>query len=93
MTIDPGKSSTLRRALQQDVERTRLVTASDLDVDLDGHARFAERPIRHSSSSWFRVRIRFSTAHARSTEERDAEIGAVDLGILAWRRIDLMRDL
>jgi RimJ/RimL family protein N-acetyltransferase len=95
MTIASGQKVALRRALPQDVARAHAwLTRSDLTSSSIGPPWFAERPI--PSLEQFLVRFPhhyFNGARPFDGRALMVSSAAVDLGILAWRRVDLMRDL
>jgi len=95
MTITSGQKVALRRALPQDVARAhRWLTASSLTSSSMGAPWFAERPIPTIEQFLDRFpRHCFDGTRPFDGRALVLSSGAVDLGILAWRRIDLMRDL
>ena len=95
MTVASGQKVTLRRATPQDVARAHgWLAASDLTATWMGAPWFPERPV----PSLEQFSIRFPPHYFDGTRPFDGRAlvlgsAAVDLGMLAWRRIDLMRDL
>ncbi|HEX4584190.1 MAG TPA: GNAT family protein [Burkholderiaceae bacterium] len=95
MTIASGPKVALRRATPQDIPRAhRWLAASNLTANSMGPPWFAERPV--PTLEQFLVRFpRHYFDGSRPFDGRALVLSsaAVDLGILAWRRVDLMRDL
>jgi RimJ/RimL family protein N-acetyltransferase len=95
MTIASGQKVALRRALPQDVARAhRWLVDSDLTATWIGEPWFTERPaptidqfIQEFPAHYFDGANPFD---GRALIVRSA---AIDLGILVWHRVDLMRDL
>ena len=95
MTIASGQKVALRRAAPQDIVRAHhWLSGSDLTATWIGAPWFAERPI--PTFEQFLLRYPPHTFDGTRPFEGRALVlssAAVDLGILVWRRIDLMRDL
>jgi RimJ/RimL family protein N-acetyltransferase len=95
MTITSGHKVALRRSLPRDVARAhRWLAASDLTASSMGAPWFAERPI----PTFEQFLVRYPQHYFDGTRPYDGRAlvmsaAAVDVGILAWRRVDLMRDL
>jgi len=95
MTITSGQRVALRRALPQDLARAhRWLAASDLTANSMGAPWFAERPI----PTLEQFLIRCPPHYFDGTRPYDGRAlvmssAAIDVGILVWRRVDLMRDL
>jgi diamine N-acetyltransferase len=95
MTLISGQKVTLRRATPRDVARAHgWLSESDLTASWIGAPWFAERPV----PSLEQFMIRFPRHCFDGAQPFDGRVlviasAAVDLGVLAWRRIDLMRDL
>jgi RimJ/RimL family protein N-acetyltransferase len=95
MTIASGLKVTLRRALPQDLARAhRWLTASDLTAASMGPPWFAERPVPTLEQFLTRFPQHYFDG-TRPFEGRALVLSsaAVDLGMLVWRRVDLMRDV
>ncbi len=95
MTITSGQKVALRRALPQDMARAhRWLAASDLTASSMGAPWFAERPVPTLEQFLIRCPLHYFDG-ARPFDGRTLVMSsaAVDVGILLWRRIDLMRDL
>ena len=95
MTIASGAKVSLRRAAPQDLARAhRWQAESDLTATWIGPPWFTERPI--PSLEQFLLRYPhdcFDGTHPFEGRALVLHSGGVDVGILVWRRIDLMRDL
>ncbi|HEY4038495.1 MAG TPA: GNAT family N-acetyltransferase [Burkholderiaceae bacterium] len=95
MTIASGNKVALRRALPVDIGRAhRWLTSSDLTASSMGAPWFPERPV----PTLEQFLIRFPQHYFDGTRPFDGRalmLGSPthDAGILAWRRVDLMRDL
>jgi RimJ/RimL family protein N-acetyltransferase len=95
MTIASGHKVVLRRAQPQDIGRAhRWLAASDLTSASMGAPWFPERPI----PTLEQFLIRFPQHYFDGTRPFEGRAlvlssAANDVGILAWRRVDLMRDL
>jgi len=95
MTLASGQKVALRRALPQDVARAHgWLAESDLTSTWMGAPWFAERPV--PTFTQFRgwcPEPYFNGARPFDGRALVLTSAAIDLGILLWRRIDLMRDL
>jgi len=95
MTIASGQKVALRRAQPQDIARAhQWLAASDLTRNWLGPPWFSERPV----PTLEQFLVRFPHHYFDGTRPFDGRAlvlrsAAIDLGMLAWRRIDLMRDL
>jgi RimJ/RimL family protein N-acetyltransferase len=95
MTIASGNKVVLRRAQPMDIGRAhRWLASSDLTSSSMGAPWFPERPI----PTLEQFLIRFPQHYFDGTRPFDGRAlvlstEANDVGILAWRRVDLMRDL
>jgi diamine N-acetyltransferase len=95
MTIASGPKIALRRARPQDIARAhRWLAESDLTSNSMGPPWFAERPVPTPEQ----FLVRFPQHYFDGTRPFEGRAlvlssAAVELGILVWRRIDLMRDL
>jgi RimJ/RimL family protein N-acetyltransferase len=95
MTITSGQKVALRRALAHDMVRAhRWLAASDLTATSMGAPWFAERPI----PTFEQFLIRCPQHYFDGTRPYDGRAlvmssAANDVGIVVWRRVDLMRDL
>jgi RimJ/RimL family protein N-acetyltransferase len=95
MTIASGQKVALRRAVAQDVALAHgWLSGSDLTATWIGPPWFAERPVPTLEQFLLHYPRHYFDG-TRPFEGRAVVLSsaAVDLGILAWRRIDLMRDL
>jgi len=95
MTIASGPKVVLRRALPQDIARAyHWLAGSDLTPCSLGPPWFDERPIPTVEQFLTQFRPSYFSGTApfdgRALIVRSA---ATDLGVLAWHRVDLMRDL
>jgi diamine N-acetyltransferase len=95
MTIASGPKVALRRALPQDIPRAhRWLAASDLTSNSMGPPWFTERPVPTLEQFLMRFPQHcFDGSRPFGGRALVVSSAAVDLGILVWRRIDLMRDL
>jgi len=95
MTIASGQKVALRRALPQDIGRAhRWLIGSDLTQTWIGEPWFTERPVPTMDE----FRRRFPMHYFDGGNPFDGRTliirsAAIDLGIVVWRRVDLMRDL
>jgi len=95
MSVASGQKVGLRRAQPQDMARAhRWLAHSDLTSNSMGPPWFAERPV----PTLDQFLLRFPRHYFDGTRPFDGRAlvlssAAADLGILAWRRVDLMRDL
>jgi RimJ/RimL family protein N-acetyltransferase len=95
MTIVSGHKVALRRALPQDIARAhRWLTTSDLTAHWMGSPWFPERPIPTLEQFLTRYpRSYFDGTHPFGGRVLVLRSAAVEMGILVWRQVDLMRDL
>ena len=95
MSLASGQKVALRRALPQDAARAhRWLAESDLTATWIGSPWFVERPV--PTLAQFRERYPESYFDGSRPFEGRALVltsAAIDLGILVWRRVDLLRDL
>jgi RimJ/RimL family protein N-acetyltransferase len=95
MSLASGQKVALRRALPQDLARAHgWLAGSDLTATWMGAPWFSDRPVPTLHQFLERFPQSFFDG-SRPFEGRAlvATSAAIDLGILVWRRIDLMRDL
>ena len=95
MNIVSGPRVALRRALPQDIARAyHWLAGSDLTRNSMGAPWFGERPV----PTLEQFLTQFPASYFSGTDPFDGRAlilrsAAIDLGVLVWRRVDLMRDL